>query len=82
MPTTSCTHRRPALQRRAAGAIAATVLKAYRWQYIVSGVKDPRFQKVLFPMLDAAQGARIQRALAPLAYAVPRQPEMPLPMAA
>jgi hypothetical protein len=59
-----------------------TVLKAYRWQYIVSGVMAPRFQKVLFPMLDEAQGERIQRALAPLAYAMPRQPEMPLPMAA
>lgn len=61
--------------------IHATVLKAYRWQYIVSGAIDARFQKTLFGLLDAAQIARIQAALAPLAYAVPTQPD-PLPMAA
>ena len=58
------------------------VLKAYRWQYIVSGVMEPRFQKVLFGLVDEAQAARIQAALAPLTYAVPRQPETPLPLAA
>jgi hypothetical protein len=58
------------------------VLKAYRWQYIVSGVMEPRFQKTLFSLLDAQQAARIQSALAPLAYAVPKAPDMPLPMAA
>ena len=42
------------------------MLKAYRWQYIVSGVMEPRFQKVLFALVDDAQGARIQAALAPL----------------
>ena len=62
--------------------IHALVLKAYRWQYIVSGVMEPRFQKVLFALVDEAQGARIQAALAPLTYAVPQQPEMALPMAA
>jgi hypothetical protein len=61
--------------------IHATVLKAYRWQYIVSGAIEPRFQKALFGLLDAAQIARIQAALAPLSYAVPTQPD-PLPMAA
>jgi hypothetical protein len=62
--------------------IQAGVLKAYRWQYVVSGVMEPRFQKVLFALLDAEQGARIQAALAPLTYAVPKQPEIALPMAA
>jgi hypothetical protein len=62
--------------------IHAGVLKAYRWQYVVSGVMEPRFQKVLFSMLDDEQGARIQAALAPLTYAVPKQPEIALPMAA
>ena len=62
--------------------IHATVLKAYRWQYIVSGVMEPRFQKVLFSMLDDEQTARIHNALAPLTYAVPRQPEVALPLAA
>ena len=62
-------------------AIEAGVLKAYRWQYIVSGVMEPRFQKALFSTLTDEQGARIQAALAPLTYAVPQQPD-PLPMAA
>lgn len=62
--------------------IEAAVLKAYRWQYIVSGVMEPRFQKVLFALVDDNQAARIQSALAPLTYAVPTQPRMPLPMAA
>ncbi|MCC7115155.1 MAG: hypothetical protein IT520_12315 [Burkholderiales bacterium] len=62
--------------------IAATVLKAYRWQYVVSGVMEPRFQKVLFSLVDEAQAARIQSALAPLTYAVPNRPEVPVPMAA
>ena len=43
---------------------------------------EPRFRKTLFALLDAAQIGRIERALAPLAYAVPQRPEMPLPMAA
>jgi hypothetical protein len=59
-----------------------TVLKAYRWQYIVSGVSEPRYQKVLFQMLDDAQGARIHNALAPLSYAVPQRSEARMPMAA
>jgi hypothetical protein len=62
--------------------IGATVLKAYRWQYIVSGVMEPRFQKVLFGLLDDEQAARIQQALAPLTHAVPALPEVPMPMAA
>jgi hypothetical protein len=65
-----------------AAEIELGVLKAYRWQYIVSGVMEPRFQKVLFGLVDEAQAARIQAALAPLTYAVPSQPATPLPMAA
>jgi hypothetical protein len=49
-----------------AGAIHATVLAAYRWQYIASGVQDPRFLEILGPMLDAEQSARIHAALAPI----------------
>jgi hypothetical protein len=62
--------------------IAATILKAYRWQYIVSGVMEPRFQKDLFALVDEEQATRIHNALAPLTYAVPQQPEVPLPLAA
>lgn len=61
--------------------VEAIVLKAYRWQYIVSGVMEPRFQRMLFGLLDDAQKARILEALAPLTYAVPVQPQA-LPMAA
>ncbi len=47
-------------------AIHATMLGAYRWQYIVSGVQDPRFLEVLGSMINAEQGARINNALAPI----------------
>lgn len=51
--------------------VNTTLLKAYRWQYIVSGALEPRFQKVLGRLVSEAQMARIQAALAPLSYAVP-----------
>jgi hypothetical protein len=46
--------------------IRATLLKAYRWQYIFSGVEEPRFLSVLGGMITAEQGARINAALATL----------------
>ncbi len=46
--------------------IAAGVLAAYRWQYIVSGVQGPRFAEVLGSLITSAQGARIGKALAPI----------------
>ena len=46
--------------------INAGVLKAYRWQYIVSGVQDPRFTGILGDLINAEQGERIARALAPI----------------
>ncbi|MFO1317851.1 MAG: hypothetical protein U1F58_19815 [Burkholderiales bacterium] len=42
------------------------VLRAYRFQYIVSGVQNPRFAEVLGRMITEAQGARIGAALAPI----------------
>lgn len=51
--------------------VHATVLKAYRWQYIVSGALEPRFQQVLGRLVSAAQMERINAALAPLCQAVP-----------
>ena len=51
-------------------AIHATVLAAYRWQYIVSGVQDARFGELLGSMIDARQGARIQAALGSIVGAV------------
>jgi len=43
-----------------------TMLQAYRWQYIVSGVQDERFQKILSGMITEAQMQRIGKALAPI----------------
>jgi hypothetical protein len=45
--------------------IAEGVLKAYRWQYIVSGVQGP-FATVLERLVTPAQHARIGSALAPI----------------
>ncbi len=47
-------------------AIRKTLLVAYRWQYIVSGVQNERFQKVLGGMTTEAQQKRIGEALAPI----------------
>jgi hypothetical protein len=47
-------------------AIEASVLKAYRWQYIVSGVQHPRFSAILGELVTAPQLSRIQAALAPI----------------
>lgn len=46
--------------------VAAGLLDAYRWQYIVSGVQAPRFRQTLIAMTTADQQQRIHRALAPL----------------
>jgi hypothetical protein len=43
-----------------------TFLRAYRWQYIVSGVENDRFQNVLGGMITEAQMSRIGAALAPI----------------
>jgi hypothetical protein len=58
-----------------AAEVQATLLKAYRWQYIVSGAIEPRFQKVLGSLVSGAQMQRIQEALAPLVYAMPAKAE-------
>ncbi|HET9700653.1 MAG TPA: hypothetical protein VFP70_07030 [Burkholderiales bacterium] len=46
-----------------------TVLAAYRWQYIVSGVEDTRFQQILGGMITEAQGQRVGKALEPIRLA-------------
>jgi len=48
------------------GRINAGILGAYRWQYIVSGVQDPRFAAILGDMITPQQGERIGTALAPI----------------
>jgi hypothetical protein len=42
------------------------LLGAYRWQYIVSGVQNERFMKILGDMVTEAQMAKIGAALAPI----------------
>ncbi len=49
-----------------ARSIGDAVLKAYRWQYIVSGVQDGRFLGVLSSLIAQPQLERISAALAPL----------------
>jgi hypothetical protein len=41
-------------------------LAAYRWQYIISGVKEPRFSQALASMITTSQAARIGEAMAPI----------------
>jgi len=43
------------------------VLRAYRWQYILSGAQHPHFIKVLTSLITDAQAQRIQSALQTLA---------------
>jgi hypothetical protein len=47
-------------------ALKTAVLGAYRWQYIVTGVRHPHFGKLLASMTTEAQLQRIQSALAPI----------------
>jgi hypothetical protein len=46
--------------------VAACILDAYRWQYIVSGAQQERFLSILNSLVSDAQGERIAAALAPL----------------
>lgn len=46
--------------------IGETLLRAYRWQYIVSGVQHPRFSKLLGELTTADQMQHIVAALAPI----------------
>ena len=47
-------------------AVRQTVLKAYRWQYIATGVQEPRFAETLKALVTPAQMQRIGAALAPI----------------
>ena len=52
---------RPAHDGGRGRSLAETVLAAYRWQCIVSGVQDPRFRQALGSMITDRQAARITR---------------------
>ena len=47
-----------------------TILRAYRWQYIVSGVQVERFQSALVEKLSAVQMEKVLSALQPLIHHV------------
>lgn len=46
--------------------IQQCLLKAYRWQYIFSGVEHPRYQKLFGSITTEDQQKRVQNALQPL----------------
>ena len=50
--------------------IGDTILAAYRWQYIVSGVQDGRFLGILTDLANELQIERVVTALSPLMEAV------------
>jgi hypothetical protein len=56
-----------ALSADEAAQIAAHFLKAYRWQYILSGASHPRFQSVLKALVTREQMERIDAAVSVLA---------------
>jgi len=47
-------------------AVHDGVLRAYRWQYIVSGAQEPRFVEVVKELLTPPQRQRLGAALAPI----------------
>jgi hypothetical protein len=46
-------------------ALRDGILRAYRWQYLVSGQQHPHFEKLLSDMVDQDQLRRIHEAIAP-----------------
>lgn len=59
-------HCAQALSAQQADAVRETFLRAYRWQYIGSGVRDERFVRILGSLVDAGQMQRIESALQPI----------------
>ena len=49
--------------------VESTVLRAYRWQYILSGAENARFAEVLAELVTNEQAGRIGAALTPIATA-------------
>jgi hypothetical protein len=47
-------------------SVQATFLRAYRYQYIGSGIEQTRFPEILFGMVGEALSTRIKAGLAPL----------------
>jgi hypothetical protein len=47
-------------------SVCMSLLAAYRWQYIISGVQEPRFSRILSGMITGNQVSRIGTAMAPI----------------
>ena len=56
----TCCRHLPGVQHQ---AVEKGLLKAYRWQYILSGAQHPHFMKILTSFITKQQGDRIQEAL-------------------
>ena len=54
------------VEEREARVVEASFLKAYRWQYILSGANHPHFLKVLTRLITTEQAEQIGAALATL----------------
>ena len=50
-------------------ALDTGVLRAYRWQYIITGVQHPHFMRLLTGLTTPEQLARIVQALTPIMQA-------------
>ena len=61
-----CNHAEREFSAEERQSIQDGILKAYRWQYIVSGIQDGRFMGVLSGMINDAQAEKITTALSPL----------------
>ena len=55
-----------ALSETEAQRVRSGILAAYRWQYIVSGVREPRFAQILGSLITEDQAKRINTSLAPI----------------
>ncbi len=59
-------HLERALAEGEGARVRATFLRAYRYQYIGSGIEQTRFPEILFGLVDEVESARIKAALGPL----------------
>ena len=57
-----------ALDTEEMSRVQAEVLAAYRWQYIASGMREPRFGDMLTSMINDDQARRVFDALAPIIH--------------
>ena len=56
----------PETEREQKNAVRNSILRAYRGQYIASGMRDGRCMGVLIGMINDKQAAQVTTALAPL----------------